>query len=259
MGSPVYLVGQSAEVGALLGHLQKRVLTERIKRTLRRADESGTNSLLQERSESFARVLEQAAPHWLEEANAQAQAAEMEAWQLLTLNCLPPDFWGKNYVPAPLEEGSLTAELVDAYEAQGVDPGLGGECTAYFALGEATVSGETLFHKNREERDEVQCVYIKDIDEKFRFVGGGDIGNIGTAHLHTENLWAGANNTAAMCRLKNTSIAPSAIRTHCASSPKTAARWTTSFRLLNTSFQTSGWAAAVTTRQHFLFADASAL
>jgi hypothetical protein len=62
-------------------------------------------------------------------------------------------------------------------------------------LSEATVSGETLFHKNREERDEVQCVYIKDIDGKFRFVGGGDIGNLGTAHLQTENLWAGANNT----------------------------------------------------------------
>jgi hypothetical protein len=41
----------------------------------------------------------------------------------------------------------------------------------YFALGEATVSGETLFHKNREERDEVQCIYIKGIEGKFRFVG----------------------------------------------------------------------------------------
>jgi hypothetical protein len=42
-----------------------------------------------------------AAPHWLEEARAQAQAAAAEAWQLLALNCLPPDFWGKNYIPAP--------------------------------------------------------------------------------------------------------------------------------------------------------------
>jgi hypothetical protein len=195
MGHPVYLVGHPAEVGALLGRLQTRVLAERIERTLRRADESGTTSLLHERAARFTQVLENAAPHWLEEARAQAQAAAVEAGQLLALNCLPPDFWGKNYIPAPLEDGGLTAELVDAYEAQGVDPGLGGECTAYFALSEATVSGETLFHKNREERDEVQCVYIKDINGKFRFVGGGDIGNLGTAHLQTENLWAGANNT----------------------------------------------------------------
>lgn len=195
MGHPVYLVGQSAEVGALLGRLQKRVLTERLERTLRRADETSTTPLLQERAADFARVLESAAPHWLAEAQAQAQSAEVEAWKMLAINCLPPDFWGKHYIPAPLDDRGLTAELVDAYEAQGVDPGLGGECTAYFALSEATVSGETLFHKNREERDEVQCVYIKNIEGKFRFVGGGDIGNIGTAHLHTENLWAGANNT----------------------------------------------------------------
>ncbi|HEX8235975.1 MAG TPA: carcinine hydrolase/isopenicillin-N N-acyltransferase family protein [Abditibacteriaceae bacterium] len=195
MGHPIYLLGQPDEVGAILGRCQQRVLAERVARTLRRAGETGTTDLLHERAERFARVLAQAAPHWLNEAQAQASAAGIEAWQLLALNCPPRDFWGKHYIPAPLDDAGLTAELVDAYEAQGVDPGLGGECTAYFALGEATVSGETLFHKNREERDEVQCVYIKGIQGKFRFVGGGDIGNIGTAHLQTENLWAGANNT----------------------------------------------------------------
>jgi hypothetical protein len=76
-----------------------------------------------------------------------------------------------------------------------VEPGLGGECTAFFALGEATVAGETLLHKNREERDEIQCAYNKHIEGSYRFVGGGDVGNLGTAHLHTENFWAGANNT----------------------------------------------------------------
>jgi hypothetical protein len=53
-------------------------------------DEAGTTSLLQERVARFTRVLEAAAPHWLEEAQALADAAAIEVWQLLALNCLPP-------------------------------------------------------------------------------------------------------------------------------------------------------------------------
>lgn len=194
MGEAVFLSGTAREIGALQGAWQKRVLAERLTRTLQRADETSQLNALQIRAENFARVLAKFCPYWLEECDAMAREIGAESWQLLALNALPPNFWAREYAPPPLSSSALSAE-VDVYEAQGIEAGLGGECTAFFALGEATLAGETLLHKNRDERDEVQCVFIKKVAGKFRFAGGADIGNLGAAHVHTENLWAGANNT----------------------------------------------------------------
>jgi hypothetical protein len=204
MGEPVFLLGSGAEVGAVLGQWQQSVLRERIGRVLRRAEEIEAIALLQQRAERFSDCLRDVAPHWLEEAHALAKAAGVEAWQLLAINCLPGNYWpgdGALCPPAPLS-GAATAgagdsdELVNAYDAQGIDPGMGGgDCTTFFGIGSACLGGETLFHKNREQWDEVQCLYIKQVDGFNRFVGGGDIGNLGTAHLHTEDYWVGANNT----------------------------------------------------------------
>lgn len=195
MGEPVYLVGAAKEVGAVQGQLQREVLRERLNRVLARAEATQSTLELQERAQRFAKVLSSAAPHWLEEAAALAVAAQCELWPLLALNCLPRDFWGREFVPAPLDLNRHATEVISAYDAQGYEPLLGGDCTTYFALGSATISGETLFHKNRDERDEVQCVYTKQIDGWQRFIGAADVGNLGTAHLHTENYWVGGNNT----------------------------------------------------------------
>jgi hypothetical protein len=194
MGEPVFLVGESAEIGALLGRHQREVLRERLARTLNHAERSGQSALLNERAERFGALLESAAPHWLDEARAMGAAIEAPLWQLLAINCLPRDFWGQNYVPAPLYNAA-TGELASPFEAQGYEPLLGGDCTSFFALGESTIAGETLFHKSRDERDEVQCLFIKQTQGCLRYVGGGDIGNLGIAHAHSENYWAGANNT----------------------------------------------------------------
>ena len=194
MGEAVFLSDTAREIGALQGAWQSRVLAERIARTLRRADTTSQTETLRMRAENFARVLAKFCPHWLEESEAMAHEIGAESWQLLALNSLPPGFWAREYSPPPLQQSALSDE-VDVYEAQGIEAGLGGECTAFFALGEATLAGETLLHKNRDERDEVQCVFIKKVDDKFRFVGAADIGNFGAAHVHSENLWAGANNT----------------------------------------------------------------
>lgn len=195
MGQPVFLIGEPAEVGALQGELQRAVLTNRMERVLHHAQASHAIEQLTARAQRFAELLDRATPHWLQEAQALAAASGLELWHLLALNCLPGDFWGQHYVPAPLGAGQSGEEIVNAYEAQGYEPLLGGDCTTFFALGEATIAGETLFHKNREERDEIQCIYIKQIERFNRFVGAGDIGNLGTAHLHTEDYWVGANNT----------------------------------------------------------------
>lgn len=194
MGEPVFLVGNAPEIGALLAQHQGEVLRERVARTLRRAQAMERMDTLAERAEKVGAAIEAVAPHWLDEVRALSQNTDVEFQHLLALNSLPPDFWGKSYEPPPLYN-AVTGEIVSPFEAQGYEPLMGGDCTSYFALGESTISGETLFHKNRDERDEVQCLYIKQSDGCLRYVAGGDIGNIGIAHVHNENYWAGANNT----------------------------------------------------------------
>lgn len=195
MGESVFLIGEAAEVGAVQGKWQRAVLLERIERTFAHAEATGKSAQLQERATRFENTLAGAAPHWIEEATALAQTAGCEPWQVLAINCLPSDFWGTQYRPAPLTDLPQGRDVLSAYEAQGYEPMMGGDCTTFIALGEATVSGETMFHKNRDERDEIQCIYIKHLTGTHRFIGGGDIGNLGTAHLHTEDYWVGGNNT----------------------------------------------------------------
>jgi hypothetical protein len=195
MGEAVYLVGEAGEVGAVQGRLQGEALRERVSRLLAQAHKTQREDELRERSQRFVQVLSAAVPHWLEEAQGLATAANLDVWPLLALNCLPSDFWGADYIPAPLHLNREATEVISAYDAQGYEPMMGGDCTSYFALGSATVSGETLFHKNRDERDEIQCIYTKQIGKWKRFIGAGDIGNLGTAHLHAEDYWVGANHT----------------------------------------------------------------
>lgn len=207
MGHPVFLVGSASEAGQVQGELQRAFLQERIARVWTCAETSNAVSTLQTRAARWGELLASCCPHWLEEANSIASASGAEAWQILALNCLPGNFWGENlshYTPAPLLEKNIAdakrdtkgEELVNPIDAQAIDLSAGGgDCTTFFALGGATISGETLFHKNREERDEVQVAYIKQCNNRYRFIGGGEVGNLGTAHLHTEHFWAGANNT----------------------------------------------------------------
>lgn len=203
MGHAIYLRGGAAEAGKLQGELQKVFLQERAARFDKMMHAAGVSrSTFEPRLAAFEECLLAAAPHWLEEAQAIANAAGLELWQLLLWNLDLPEFKKTIYPAAPLTLKSLeTARagdegIVNPYEAQGTDPAMGeGECTTFFALGDSTTAGETLLHKNRESRDELQNIYIKHIDGFRRFVGSGDLGNLGTAHLHSEELFAGANNT----------------------------------------------------------------
>jgi hypothetical protein len=203
MGKAIYLPGGAAEVGTLQGTLQKTFLQERAARFERMMHNAGVNkSTFTPRLAAFEECLLAAAPHWLEEANAVARAAGLELWQLLLWNLSLPELPLENALPAPLTLKTLAAAragdegIVNPYEAQGTDPAMGeGECTTFFTLGDSTTAGENLLHKNRDSRDELQNIYIKHINGFRRFVGSGDLGNLGTAHLHSEELFAGANNT----------------------------------------------------------------
>jgi len=203
MGQAIYLTGAAAEVGTKQGQLQRQYLVERAERLARRMHAAALDkSTFAIRLDAFEQCLESAAPHWLEEAQATADAAGLECWQLLLFNMALPELAQQQYEAPPLVARTLEEAragdrgIVNPYEAQGTDPAMGeGECTSFFVLGDATTAGETLLHKNRDSYDEVQQIYIKHIDGQHRFVGSADVGNLGTAHLHNEDLFAGANNT----------------------------------------------------------------
>ena len=199
MGTPVFLSGSAAHIGQTQGFLQRDFLRERIARVGQRADTLGARDVLRERARAFEETVQRIAPHWNIEANAQAEAAQIEAWQLFAINCLPADFWGARgewYVAARHGNEQAETEMVDVYDAQGVEAGEGGgDCTTFFALGKGTLSGDAILHKNRDERDETQWCGIKQSEAGFRWAGGGDIGNLGAAFAQTANGWAGANNT----------------------------------------------------------------
>src|SRR5687767_8608375 len=128
MGEAIFLLGSAPEVGTVQGKWQQTVLNERIRRVLVRAEEIEATEILRERAERFADTLRDIAPHWLEEAGAMAAAAGTEAWQILAINCLPGNFWpgdGALSPPAPLSSAGTGDNLVNAYEAQGIDPGMG--------------------------------------------------------------------------------------------------------------------------------------
>ncbi|HEX8552951.1 MAG TPA: carcinine hydrolase/isopenicillin-N N-acyltransferase family protein [Abditibacteriaceae bacterium] len=196
------MTGRAQSVGVELGVWQRNILRERVARTFRRAEILGLHDVLRARAAEFSDVVASVAPHWLVEARAQSAAAETEAWQLLAINCLPANFWGKRnreYLAPPLETVGDESDLIDVYDAQGVEAGEGGgDCTSFFALGGATLSGDAILHKNRDERDEVQWCGIRQNEEGFRWAGTGDIGNIGAAWVQTENEWAGANNSGSV-------------------------------------------------------------
>ena len=67
MGHPVFLVGDANEIGAVQGQLQREFLQERIARVLKRAENSDSVSMLQNRAEKFGEVLSQTCPHWLDD------------------------------------------------------------------------------------------------------------------------------------------------------------------------------------------------
>jgi len=114
-------------------------------------------------------LLAEAAPHWLEEIDGISETTGIDRTDQLAINCLPDGFWD-----AP----------DDAHH-----------CTSFLAVGSASKTGETVLHKNRDERDWVQTVHVKQIAGANRYLGGVDVGNVGLAQFVNEHGLCGANNT----------------------------------------------------------------
>ncbi len=132
----VRLAGASDEIGTIWGQLNKESIRRDLETGyLKRAAAAGiSKETLLQRSATSVRIIEQIAPHWLEEARAVARAAG---------------------VPEDLYVAFLDGVVRERFLHE--DPE---ECTSYAVSRAHARDGAILFHKTRDNRDVPQAVYI---------------------------------------------------------------------------------------------------
>ncbi|MBM4032279.1 MAG: hypothetical protein FJ291_10880 [Planctomycetes bacterium] len=168
MGSVVMIEGEPREAGRLYGELAAAALRERVAEMWKASEGSRWGAAtLDERGERFRAFVERVAPEWLDEAEAMAAAAGVNAADLFALNAVPPGFW-------------------DA-------PCCG--CTAALVAGAHSATGHTLLHKNRDLVNSPQDFHVRRLPDGRQLFASRDIGSLGLAHFHSDQALAGANNT----------------------------------------------------------------
>ena len=168
MSPPVLLQGAPGDLGRQYGALTARHLRGRVGRMWDTAAASPhTRAQLVDRGRCFRGFVERIAPEWIDEAEAAAAAAGLAPDDLFVLNALPEGFW---------------------------DAASGG-CTSWLVVGTESATGDTLLHKNRDIRNEVQDFHVRRTPGRAQVFASRDIGNLGFAHFHSDLALAGANNT----------------------------------------------------------------
>jgi hypothetical protein len=163
----VCLEGSPEEIGAAFGAVNGADIRSEISAYLsggRQRDE------LLKATETYREIVERIAPHWLEEAAALAGAADVDPEDYLA-------YQGAKY------RGINTPE-----------------CFTYFSPSKHNAVNQTLFHKNRDNRDRPQCAYVKGPstgNTRYRFVATGDTSDIGTMMGLNEKGIAAAADTGA--------------------------------------------------------------
>ena len=69
------------------------------------------------------------------------------------------------------------------------------ECTSFLAIGSACAVAANILHKNRDAAMVPQSVHIKQVAEKERVIGGGDVGDLGLCHALNDAGLAAKTNT----------------------------------------------------------------
>ncbi len=130
----IRLVGTPEQMGTIWGQLNREHIRHDLETGyLKRAAAAGiSEQMLMGRAAASLRIIEQIAPHWLEEARATARAAE---------------------VPEDIYLAFLDGVVRDRFLH---------ECTSYAVSREHARDGTILFHKTRDNRDVPQSVYIAD-------------------------------------------------------------------------------------------------
>lgn len=152
----VSLTGSPHHLGGLWGAMNRADIVAHLEEFLHiaRHEHRLDEPTLVARSQPQVRIIEQLAPHWLDEAAAIAHAAGID--RDLYLACLCGRY-----------RGLLFAE----------------ECTSYAAVGGATADARPLFHKNRDNVARPQAFYRKETIVAGRsllpFISVGDTSDTG--------------------------------------------------------------------------------
>jgi len=159
-------------IGAALGRDVGALLRDDVIGRIEKMDVRDENDQSRRR-EAFLRMLEPAAPHWIEEARGIGAAVGVPWERIVDLNCL-------RRRPSPRCHAALPAE---------------GGCTSALAVGDGSRGAGPLLWKNRDEWPHTQFVCHFRQDGKHAFLAGTNVCNLGVAHFLNEHGLAGACNT----------------------------------------------------------------
>jgi hypothetical protein len=167
----IRLAGTPEQIGTTWGEINKQVIAQDLEASyLKQAKEAKiSRETLIERSAAALRIIEQIAPHWIEEARAVARAADV-----------PEDLY------LAYMDGVVRSRFL------GEDPE---ECTSYAVSRQHTRSGAILFHKTRDNRDVPQSVYIMEsfVEGIHKFIAVSNAtGPLGFSMMVNEKGLAGA-------------------------------------------------------------------
>ncbi len=184
----VRLHGTPVEIGRAWGEINKRAIRHDIDvHYLKKAAAAGiSEDALLERSKAFVQIVQQIAPHWLEEARAVAQAAGVrEDLYLAFLGGKPRNLFLH-------------------------------ECTSYAVAGERADGKAIFFHKTRDNADREQAAYILDssLTGIHKFIAVCDASAIGCSMMVNDQGLAGAGDYPAHLTRKGdpTALLPEAAK-----------------------------------------------
>ncbi|RKY71071.1 MAG: hypothetical protein DRQ24_08140 [Candidatus Latescibacterota bacterium] len=169
--SLVCLEGSPEQVGRVFGRINAPDIRREVEQFYAavETEEGIKRDELLRAGEYYRHLVERYAPHWLEEAQAAAQAAGVDAEEFLT-------YQGAKY--------------------RGINRP---ECFTYFSAPQHNADHVTLFHKNRDNMQRPQSAYVKGIQASsgpiYRFLAIGDTTDLGTMMGVNEKGLAAAADT----------------------------------------------------------------
>jgi len=167
----VELVGTPREIGTTWGIIQKAQIRDYIKSYEKRLQgQNITREVLRRRAKRFFEIVRDIAPHWLEESEAIARAAGVDAELYMSLPAMTPRGIGFH------------------------------ECTSFALSREASASGALLFHRNRDNVDHRQSGYILQSARKgiYKFIAVGGTTTITTSVAVNEKGLVGSADMGGM-------------------------------------------------------------
>ena len=173
----IRLAGTPEQIGTIWGEMNKEIIASDIEAAyLKRATAAGiSRETLLKRSAASVRIIEEIAPHWLEEARAIARAAGVD----------------EDLYVAYFDSVVRSRFLHEDPE----------ECTSYAVSPNHARDGAIMFHKTRDNRDMPQAVYIVESSlkgiNKFIAVSNAT-GILGFSMMVNEKGLAGAGDYARM-------------------------------------------------------------